>query len=143
MRWLGLAALVLVATGCTVHVVERPAVPVLVAEPVRPARHVRVAARPAYVEPAAHPPRRRPSHPHGPTVPHAVPREPRPKHIASVRAPAPRHPTPQTHKRMGRFKLEPNDVPPIESEPARPNRQKPARSASVAKAQKNALDLRQ
>jgi hypothetical protein len=146
MRWLELAALVMVATGCTVHVVERPAVPVVVALPAQPAPYVRVAARPAFVEPAAHPPRApraRPSHPPGLAARRAVPREPRPKHVANVRPKEPGHRTPQKEKRSGRFKLERHDVAPIETEPARPSQRKSARSTSVAKAQKNALDLRQ
>ena len=144
MRWLGFAALVLVATGCTVHVVEQPAVPVLVAVPAQPSPHVHVAARPGYVAPAAHPPRARPARPRPVEAQRAMPREARPKQIANaIGAEAPRQRKPPRHKRSARFKLEPNDVPPIESEPARPNRAKPARSTSVAKSKKNALDLRQ
>jgi hypothetical protein len=146
MRWFGFAALVLVATGCTVHVVEQPAVPVLLAEPTQPAHRVRVAARPAYVTPAARSPHARPPQTQPPVVaaPSAVPREPRPKQIATtIGAEAPRHRKPQKQKRLARFKLEPNDVPPIESEPAQPARTTRARSTSVAKAQKNAFDLRQ
>jgi hypothetical protein len=143
MRWLGFAALVLVTTGCTVHVVEQPAVPVLLAEPAQPAHRVCVAVCPAYVAPAAQPPRARPARPALLAAPSAVPREPRPQRIAKVRAEAPRHRKPQKHKRFARFKLEPNDVPPIEREPAQPARSTPARSTSVAKAQKNALDLRE
>jgi hypothetical protein len=154
MRWLGLAALVLMATGCTVHVVERPALPVLLTVPAqspdgvyagaaRPARPMLPPphARPAQTRPPAH---ARPAQPSPVAAPQrAVPTEPRPKRLASVRAPAPHHPTPPKRKRSGRFKLEPNDVLPIENEPARPARQTPPRSASVAKAQKHAFDLRQ
>lgn len=149
MRWLGFALLCLMAPGCAVHVVQQPAAPVLIAEPAfadAAERPVRVRARPALAAPAPEPERTRR------TAAAALPSEARPKRPISTQtevvkpaepARPPRQRPPRKPTRNARFKLEPNDVAAVKTEPAAPRRKQRARSASVAQSQKHALDLGQ
>ncbi len=168
MRWLGLAALVLVATGCTVHVVEKPVSPVMVAEPAQPLfpRHAVAAGprphqRPPRTEPRADRPQRpaRPTHPARPepatveppraavTTARDVRRSPS-KQLKEARAPRPPpqqegSARPSKAKRLGRYDIAPDDVPPITDKPKAERPVRAPRSTSFAKPQQHAFDLRQ
>jgi hypothetical protein len=63
MRLPALLVLAFVASGCTIHVVEQPATPVLMAEAPRPTR-----ARPLHHDPVAATPTPAPPHTHAPSV---------------------------------------------------------------------------
>lgn len=146
MRWMELAVLLVMGSGCTVHVVQEPVTPVMVSNaPAEPsfappaARAARARARPFTESPKARRVRA--------SAANALPREPRSGQMASAAPPTPRKakapPQRPAQKPRGRFKLQPNDVMPVKSEPAQSPRKQRARSASVAQTQQHPLDLGQ
>jgi hypothetical protein len=144
MRWLGLTASVLLAMGCTVHVVESPTAPLVVAEPVHAHQPPRVAARPTRVE------RVRPSRPRPVVVAPALPprrvvekppRTLRPTEVVDVRKP-PRPRAPQKRRRIDHIAASSKDVEAMERNPDPGQEPDMAASARVAKPQQNALNLR-
>lgn len=160
MRWLGFAALLLVASGCTVHVVERPVAPVMVAEPAHPYRPRTVAAAPRHDAPArpARTPRPQPQ-PERSTV--EPPRESlksaaevRPASLEKLKPAKQARPSkpvkskparparPPKRQRLDRYDIKPSDVPPITDKPEDDRAVRAPRSSRFTKPQQHARDLR-